>query len=139
VIAAPAGSSTARGSARRGSRPPEGVHADHGAHAVADLLLLRHEQLQALLQVAADEPLHRAAIGPDHLGEEILAHDRFAGVLLLRDHLQQHGACDVHAGLLLEHGEVDTVEHQAPQVGQRHVAAVDRVVQPAVRVTLDDP
>ena len=43
------------------------VYAHHALDAIAHLLLLRHEELEALLEIAADEALHRAAIGADHL------------------------------------------------------------------------
>ena len=94
--------------------------------------------LQALLQIAADEALHGAAVRADHLRQEILAHQRLAGVLLLGDHLQQDRARDVFLALLVDDDEIDLVHHQPPDVGERDVAALDRVVEAPVRIFLDD-
>ena len=62
-----------------------------------------------------------------------------AVVLLLRNHLQQNAAGNVLLRLFVHHHELDLVEHQAADIRQRDVAALDRVVEPPVRILLNDP
>jgi len=73
----------------------ERVDADDVLELVAQVALLAREQLDALVEVATDELLQAAAVAADHLREEVTAHERLAGALLLGDHLQQDAARDV--------------------------------------------
>ena len=59
-------------------------------------------------------------------------------MLLLGDDLQQDAARNVFLGLLVDDDELHLVQHQAADVGQRDVAALNGVIQPAVRIFLDD-
>ena len=56
---------------------------------------------------------------------------------LLEDDLQQDRAGQVVAGLGVDDLEFDVLQHHLLDVGERDVAAVGRVVEPAVRVLLD--
>ena len=53
------------------------------------------------------------------------------------DDLQQDRARQVLAGLGVDDLEVDLVEHHLLDVGERDVAAVGGVVEPAIRILLD--
>ena len=71
--------------------------------------------------------------------EEIPAHERLTGMLLLGDHLQQDAARDVLLALLVDHHELDAFNDQFPHISQRDVAALNRVVEPPIRILLDYP
>jgi len=60
-------------------------------------------------------------------------------MLLLGDDLQQDHARDVLLGLLVGHDEVHVVDHQPPDISQRDVTALHRVVETTVGIFLDDP
>ena len=71
--------------------------------------------------------------------QKVATHQRLAGMLLLGDHLQQDAARDVLLTLLVNDHELDAFHDQLPYIRQRDVAALDRVVQPTIRILLDDP
>src|SRR5262249_56866589 len=52
------------------------------------------------------------------------------------DHLQQDRTRDVFLALLVDDYKVDALDHQPTDVSQRDVAALNRVVQPPVRILL---
>src|SRR5690606_22378881 len=116
-----------------------GFLADHLAYVVLELLLLAGEQLQALFQITAYEGAHLSTVGANDLGKEILTHERFAGVLLLGDHLKQDGSSDVFLRLLVDHYKVDLLHHETPDICERDVSALDGVVQTPIRIFLDYP
>src|SRR5207245_10086615 len=58
-------------------------------------------------------------------------------MLLLRDHLQQDRAGDVALGLLVDDHEVDPLDHQPADIGERDVPTLYRVVQPPVGILLN--
>ena len=60
------------------------------------------------------------------------------GAFFLEDDLQQDAARQVFVGLGVDDLELDLLEHQFLDVGQRDVAAGRGVVETAVRVLLDD-
>lgn len=103
-------------------------------HPIADLLLLGKEQLHALLEVAAYQSLHRAAIGSDDLGEKIPTHDRLSTLFLLADDLKQYAAGDVSLRFLVDNHKIDFIKDQSANIGECDVTAFLRVVQPAIGV-----
>jgi hypothetical protein len=95
------------------------------------------EGLDALLEEARQESLHRVAVEPDDRFEHGRAQDRATELFLFGDHLQQDVPGDVLAGLVLDDPDLLTLDDQAPDVVERDVAALRSVVQPTVRVLLD--
>ncbi len=85
----------------------------------------------------AHHALHRMAVEADDLREHRGGEHRRAARLLLQDDLQQDAARQVLAGLGVDDLELLVLEHQLLDVGQRDVGARLGVVEPAVRVLLD--
>src|SRR4051812_2814845 len=106
--------------------------------------LLRHlaldvgEGLHVLLEVAAHEALHRVAVEADDVRERRLREHRRAAGLFFQDDLQQDAAREVLVGLGVAHHEGFAGHHQLLHFGQGDVRGRVRVVEPPVRVLLDD-
>jgi len=113
------------------------VNADDTFDLPSNVLLLRHEQLQALLEIVGDKAWHGAAVGANQLRQEILAHDGFAMLFLLADDLKQYRSGNVIAALLVDDKKIDLADYQVFDIRQRDVAAFFRVVKAAVRILLN--
>jgi hypothetical protein len=107
------------------------------------LALLRHlaldidEGLDVLLEVRTHHPLHRVAVEADDLRQHLGAEHRHSAGFLFEDDLQQDLARQILARLRVDHLKFLLFEHELLDVGQRDVGAGLRVVQPAVRILLD--
>src|SRR5207247_498826 len=88
-------------------------------------------------QVAADHAAHGVSVGADDLREKVAAHEGLASVLLLGDDLQQDRTRDVPLSLLVDDYKVDALDHQAADVREGDVPALDRVVQPPIGILLN--
>src|SRR5476649_1433525 len=74
----------------------------------------------------------------DELRQKVLAEHRAISLFLLGDDLQQHRTGDVLLAAFIDDAEVNALEHQPANVVQRDIAALHRIVEPPVRVLLDD-
>jgi len=110
-----------------------------GGELAAHPLLLLGEGRQRQLQIAGQEGLHGIAVEADQLAQELDGQQVLAlAALFLDDDLGEDRARDVLVGLGVIDHEVDVLLHHLRQVLERHVGAGSRVVEPAVRVFLDD-
>ncbi len=113
---------------RRGLKRPHATEANPARSALRTAPVLSGELPQTLLEVVADHAPGGAPVRADHLREKVAAHERLTVMLLLGDHLQQDAARDVPLALLVDHDKVDALDHQAADVGEGDVAALNRVV-----------
>src|ERR1700739_3246183 len=97
-------------------------------------VLLTQETADALLEVLRQQLLNRVAVEADDGFEELSAQHRGAELLLARDDLQQDAARQVLAALVVDHLDALTAGDQPPQILERHMTAVVRVVQTPVGV-----
>src|SRR6185437_3000881 len=91
-------------------------------------LLLTHQLLQALLQVTADQPLRAGAVGTDHIDHEFLGQNGLGQMFLLGYDLEQYAARNVGIVFLVDDDEFNPLDHQAPDIRQRDVPALHRVI-----------
>ena len=78
------------------------------------------------------------AVNADYLRQKTLGQDGLTILFLLADYLQKHAASDIRICFLVDDGEIHAIEYQAPDVGQRDVAAFVSVVQAPVGILLND-
>ena len=78
------------------------------------------------------------AINADHLGQKTFGQDGLTVLLLLADYLQKDAASDIRICSLVDNGEIHAIEYEAPDIGQRDVAAFFRVVQAPVGILFND-
>jgi hypothetical protein len=99
--------------------------------------LLCQELFEILLEECAHGMLGHSPVGPDDLNHELLTQNRIGLMLLFRDHLQQNAARDLDVGFLVDYDEIDFLDDQALDLGQRDVTALHRVIKTTIRVFLD--
>src|SRR5581483_5415797 len=112
--------------------------AENVVELTAELLLLVEEDLQALLEIAAHEALHRISVEADDLRQQLRREHRLPGFLVLGDDLEQHGAGQVVAGLGVADFELLAVDDELPHFFERDVARNFGVVETPIRIFLDD-
>jgi hypothetical protein len=100
--------------------------------------LLVQERLDALLEEAREEALHRIAVEADDRLEHGRAQDRPPELLLFGNDLQQDVARDVRARLVLDDADLLALDDEQADVVEGDVAALRSVVQATVRVLLDE-
>ena len=108
--------------------------AELGAHA----LLLLGEAGQRELQIARQKGLHRVAVEPDQLAQELDGQQALTLALFLEDDLRQDSARNVVIRLGIVDDEIHPLLHHLGEVLQGHVAGGCRIVEPPIGVLLDD-
>ena len=102
------------------------------------LLLLAGERIEAEFEIARHQLLHAVAVEADQLAQEADRQQVRAPALLLDDDLGQDRMGQVFAGLGVVDDEVALAPDHFGQVLERHIGACIGIVEPAVRVFLDD-
>jgi hypothetical protein len=118
---------------RHREEPAEGI-----LDVAADLLLVAREVLHRDLEVARQERVELVVVEADELAQEADRQQVPALAVLLQDDLGEDRAGDVLAGLGVVDDEVLAAAHHLAQLVEGDVAAGGRVVEPPVRVLLDD-
>ena len=93
--------------------------------------------LDVVLKVFAHHALHGIAIEADHVRQQIAGEHRRAAGLFFENDLKENAPSEVFTGLRIDHLEIFVPEHQLLHVGQRDVRTGASVIQPAIRVFLD--
>src|SRR5262249_10947979 len=116
----------------------KGCRAERMGETAAILLLLPGERIEAKLKIARHQPLHAVAIEADQLAQEADGKEVRSSAFLLDDDLGQHRVREIFAGLCIIDDEVPLRPHHFGEVFKRHIGARVGVIEPAVRVFLDD-
>ena len=78
------------------------------------------------------------AINANDLRQKTLGQDGLTVLVLLADYLQKDAASDVRVCFLVDYGEIHAIQYEAPDIGQRDVAAFFSVVQAPVGILFND-
>src|SRR5581483_7773096 len=116
----------------------EGGGAEGVRESPAVLLLLARQRIEAELEIARHELLHRVAVEANQLPQEADGKQVGAPALLLNDDLREHRMGEVFAGLRVVDDKVSLAPHHFGEVLERHIGARVGIIEPAVGVFLDD-
>jgi hypothetical protein len=118
-----------------------------GVHGLAFIQVLRlvgelglnvDERLNVLLEIRAHHPLHRVPVETDDLRQHRRREHRQAAALFFKNDLQQNGARQVLVALRIDDLEIFLIQHELLDVRQRDVRTCLGVIQPTVRIFLDE-
>ena len=104
----------------------------------AILLLLAGERIEAELEIARHQLLHAVAVKADQLPQETDGQEVRPPAFLLDNDLCQDRMGEVFTGFGIVDDEVALAPNHFGQVLERHIGACVGIVEPAVRVFLDD-
>src|SRR5581483_9389464 len=116
----------------------EGGGAEGVRESPAVLLLLAGERIEAELEIARHELLHRVAVEANQLPQEADRQQIRAPAFLLDDDLREDRMGEVFAGLRVVDDKVSLAAHHFGEVLERHIGARVGIIEPAVGVFLDD-